>query len=54
MLSDDNNQFIIYDHAGDIFWRCNRKDEARTYWQKALEQQHDADEERSVQRKLGR
>ena len=54
VLNDDNNQFIIYDHAGDIFWRCNRKDEARTYWQKALEQQHDADEERSVQRKLGR
>ena len=54
ILDDDGNQFVIYDHAGDIFWRCNRKDEARTYWQKALEQQHDADEERSVQRKLGR
>ena len=54
VLSDDGTQFIIYDHAGDIFWRCNRKDDARTCWRKALEQTHDADEERAVQRKLGR
>ena len=53
ILDDDGNQFVIYDHAGDIFWRCNRKDDARTCWRKALEQTHDAEEERAVQRKLG-
>ena len=53
-MDDDGNQFIIYDHAGDIFWRCNRKDDARTCWRKALEQTHDAEEERAVQQKLGR
>lgn len=52
LLDNDGNQFVIYDHAGDIFWRCNRKDDARNYWRKALDQQHDADEERAVRRKL--
>lgn len=54
LISDDGNQFVIYDHAGDIYWRCNRKDDARTCWRKALEQTHDAEEERAVQRKLKR
>jgi tetratricopeptide (TPR) repeat protein len=53
-LSSDDPNAEILDHLGDVYWRLNRRDDARTAWRQALEADPDALRLRSLQRKLSR
>ncbi len=44
----------VLDHLGDIYWRLNRRDEARTTWGQALEADPDVPRRRGLERKLQR
>ncbi len=50
--ADPNSE--ILDHLGDVYWRLNRRDEARTTWRSALEARPDAIRRRSLERKVSR
>lgn len=36
-LADGGDNAVIYDHLGDVHWRLENKDEARRYWQSAVD-----------------
>lgn len=44
----------VLDHLGDVYWRLNRRDDARTRWRQALEARPDALRRRDLERKLQR
>jgi tetratricopeptide (TPR) repeat protein len=44
----------VLDHLGDVYWRLNRRDEARTHWRAALEARPDTPRRRSLEQKLQR
>lgn len=44
----------ILDHLGDVYWRLNRRDDARTQWRAALEARPDAVRRRELEQKLQR
>jgi tetratricopeptide (TPR) repeat protein len=44
----------ILDHLGDIYWRLNRRDEAREQWRNALAAEPDALRQRSLETKVSR
>jgi tetratricopeptide (TPR) repeat protein len=44
----------ILDHLGDVYWRLNRRDDARTQWRAALAADPDAIRRRSLEQKLSR
>lgn len=50
-IDESENNSSLYDHAGDIYWQCGNAQEARNFWQKALEQ---ADEttRKDIEKKL--
>jgi len=50
--SDPNAE--ILDHLGDVYWRLNRRDEARTTWRQALEARPEAIRRRDLETKLQR
>jgi tetratricopeptide (TPR) repeat protein len=51
-IADPNSE--ILDHLGDVYWRLNRRDEARTTWRQALDARPDAIRRRDIERKLQR
>ncbi|MBC7770461.1 MAG: hypothetical protein H7124_16900 [Phycisphaerales bacterium] len=53
-LSEHDPNAEILDHLGDIYWRLNRRDEARTQWRAALEARPDAIRRRDLEQKLQR
>jgi tetratricopeptide (TPR) repeat protein len=53
-LSANDPNAEILDHLGDVYWRLNRRDEARATWRQALEARPDAIRRRSVEQKLQR
>jgi tetratricopeptide (TPR) repeat protein len=53
-LSASDPNFEILDHLGDIYWRLNRRDEARDAWRQALDARPDAIRRRSLETKLQR
>ena len=53
-LSVANPNAEILDHLGDVYWRLNRRDDAREAWRQALDADPDAIRRRSLQRKLSR
>ena len=44
----------VLDHLGDIYWRLNRRDEARAKWREALAARPDAIRRASLERKVSR
>lgn len=44
----------ILDHLGDVYWRLNRRDEARQAWRQALDSRPDVPRRRSLEQKLAR
>jgi tetratricopeptide (TPR) repeat protein len=44
----------ILDHLGDVYWRMNRRDDARAKWREALEARPDAIRRRSLEQKVSR
>jgi tetratricopeptide (TPR) repeat protein len=44
----------ILDHLGDVYWRLNRRDDARARWREALDARPDALRRRSLEQKLRR
>jgi tetratricopeptide (TPR) repeat protein len=53
-LSANDPNAEILDHLGDVYWRLNRRDEARATWRRALEARPDAIRRRDVEQKLAR
>lgn len=51
-LSTNEPNAEILDHLGDVYWRLNRRDEARAKWREALEARPDAIRRRDIERKL--
>jgi tetratricopeptide (TPR) repeat protein len=52
-LSPEPNPEVL-DHLGDIYWRLNRRDEAREQWRAALAAEPDALRRRSLEAKISR
>jgi tetratricopeptide (TPR) repeat protein len=50
--SDPNPE--ILDHLGDVYWRLNRRDDARDAWRQALDARPDAIRRRSLEQKVQR
>lgn len=44
----------VLDHLGDIYWRLNRRDEARSTWRQALAAHPDVPRRRDLERKVER
>lgn len=53
-LSADDPNAEVLDHLGDIYWRLNRRDDARVKWREALAARPDAIRRRSLERKIER
>ncbi|MGD9967247.1 MAG: tetratricopeptide repeat protein [Hyphomonadaceae bacterium] len=53
-LSANEPNAEILDHLGDVYWRLNRRDEARATWRQALEARPDAIRRRSLEQKVTR
>jgi tetratricopeptide (TPR) repeat protein len=53
-LSVANPNFEVLDHLGDIYWRLNRRDDARRTWRQALEADPDALRRNTIETKLRR
>lgn len=53
-LSANEPNAEIKDHLGDVYWRLNRRDEARAMWREALEARPDAPRRASLERKVSR
>lgn len=53
-LSRNDPNAEILDHLGDVYWRLNRRDEARTAWRQALEARPDAIRRRDLEQKVAR
>lgn len=53
-LSANDPNAEILDHLGDVYWRLNRRDEARATWRQAMEARPDAIRRRSIEQKLQR
>jgi len=53
-LSQANPNSEILDHLGDVYWRLNRRDEARAAWRQALDARPDVPRRRELERKLAR
>jgi tetratricopeptide (TPR) repeat protein len=51
-LSANDPNAEILDHLGDVYWRLNRRDEARATWREALAARPDAIRRRDIERKL--
>jgi tetratricopeptide (TPR) repeat protein len=51
-LSEADPNAEILDHLGDVYWRLNRREEARATWQVALESRPDALRRRDLTQKL--
>ena len=48
--SEDNSS--LYDHAGDIYYRCDEVELAVAYWKKALKETDDEDLRKSLRKKI--
>jgi len=53
-LSRNDPNAEILDHLGDVYWRLNRRDEARAAWRQALEARPDAIRRRELEQKVSR
>ncbi len=53
LSANDPNPEIL-DHLGDVYWRLNRRDEARASWQRALQYRPDSLRRASLERKVSR
>ncbi len=53
-LSAGDPNAEILDHLGDVYWRLNRRDDARSAWRRALEARPDAIRRRSLDTKVSR
>ena len=53
-LSSNDPNAEILDHLGDVYWRLNRRDEARATWRQALAARPDAIRRRDLEQKLAR
>jgi tetratricopeptide (TPR) repeat protein len=51
-VADPNAE--ILDHLGDVYWRLNRRDDARDMWRQALQADPDAIRQRSLEQKVRR
>lgn len=53
-LSANDPNAEVLDHLGDIYWRLDRRDDARAKWREALAARPDAIRRRDLERKLQR
>lgn len=53
-LSGNDPNAEVLDHLGDVYWRLNRRDEARTAWRSALEARPDVIRRRALEQKVSR
>lgn len=53
-LSANDPNSEILDHLGDVYWRLNRRDDARATWRRALEARPDAIRRRDIEQKIAR
>jgi tetratricopeptide (TPR) repeat protein len=53
-LSAGDPNAEVLDHLGDVYWRLNRRDDARQAWREGLDARPDALRRRSLERKLAR
>jgi tetratricopeptide (TPR) repeat protein len=53
-LSAGDPNAEILDHLGDVYWRLNRRDEARATWRQAMQARPDAIRRRAIEQKLAR
>lgn len=52
-LSDEPNPELL-DHLGDVYWRLDRREDARAQWQSALQARPDLLRRRSLEQKVSR
>lgn len=53
-LSANSPNAEILDHLGDVYWRLDRRDEARAAWREALQARPEAPRRASLERKISR
>ncbi|WP_135210917.1 tetratricopeptide repeat protein [Vitreimonas flagellata] len=53
-LSVNDPNAEVLDHLGDIYWRLNRRDDARRVWRQALDARPDAIRRRDLEQKVQR
>jgi len=53
-LSANDPNAEILDHLGDVYWRLDRREDARNAWRQALDAEPDAIRRRSLEQKLRR
>lgn len=53
-LSVNEPNAEVLDHLGDVYWRLNRRDDARNTWRQALEARPDALRRRELEQKVSR
>ncbi|MGQ0532315.1 MAG: tetratricopeptide repeat protein [Caulobacteraceae bacterium] len=53
-LSAGNPNAEVLDHLGDVYWRLNRREEARATWRQAVDARPDAIRRRDIELKLSR
>jgi tetratricopeptide (TPR) repeat protein len=53
-LSADEPNSEILDHLGDVYWRLNRRDDARDAWRQAIDARPDALRRRNLEQKMQR
>lgn len=53
-LSANDPNAEILDHMGDVYWRLNRREDARAAWRRALEARPDALRRRTLEQKVSR
>ncbi|GAN00241.1 TPR domain protein [alpha proteobacterium U9-1i] len=53
-LTQDEPNSEILDHLGDVYWRLDRRDDARAKWREALEARPDAIRRRALEQKVSR
>jgi tetratricopeptide (TPR) repeat protein len=51
-LSSGDPNFEVLDHLGDIYWRLNRREDARASWRQALDAQPDVPRRRAIEQKV--
>lgn len=53
-LSVNEPNAEVLDHLGDVYWRLNRRDDARASWRRALEARPEVMRRRDLERKISR
>lgn len=52
LVKEEADNASLFDHAGDIYWRCGEKAEAVRFWEKAVVLTEEAEQKNIIQKKI--